>query len=181
MSKYDEALNKYKELNKSAQGGGAVFFGADWIADFPIYELAKSNLLDTDIYNRSLKGLTIDLAEKVIDTCVYSLSPEKVFISIGENDILQEDFNCNDFSEKFEWLLYAIHSKCNCTIYILSVVNEKPDVINKALKSIAEKYNCEYIDVQSYKDSFSKFFSKLCFFLRKRPVSFLEAMTLHTF
>ena len=175
MIKYAEALNKYKTLNKMAEKNGVVFFGADWLSGIPLAELARDNGIEAAVYNRSLKGLVLDDAEKVLEACVYGLNPDKVFVNIGENDVKSSSFNINEFAEKYEWLLYAIHSRCNCKIYILSVVSDKQNSVNESLKKIAQKYTCEYVEVQPFHASVEKFFLTVRLFLRSHPITFCEA------
>ena len=175
MNKYAENLNHYQFLNKTAKTNAAVFFGADWLSKLPIAEYIRDSGIESAVYNRSLAGLVLDDAEQVLEDCVYALLPDKVFINLGENDIKNPDFNDSRFMEKFEWLLYAIHSRCNCNIYILSVINDYQNQVNHILKKIAEKYECEYIDISSCRSSAFKFFSKIRFFLRRSPISFYEA------
>lgn len=178
MSNYTETLNNYKVLNEAATSRAVVFFGTDWLCDIPVAELTRDSGIDAAVYNRSLKGLTLKDSQQVVDTCVNDLHPDKVFINIGENDICCNDFDPAEFSEKFEWLLYTINAKCRCNIYILSVINDKGGLVNEILKKIAEKYGCEYIDIQACRTSFLKFFSKVRFFLRRNPITFYEAMNL---
>ncbi|MBQ8526544.1 MAG: hypothetical protein IJ460_07510 [Clostridia bacterium] len=175
MTEYTEILNNYKTINSSAEKNAVVFFGADWLSGIPVAELARDAGIDAPVYNRSLSGLTLGEAEQAADTCVCSLQPDKVFINIGENDIC-EGFDKKEFAEKYEWLLYTLHSKCCCKIYILSIVNDKFGAANGMLRAIAEKYGCEYVDIQDCRTSFRSFFSKVRFFLRKHPISFYEAM-----
>ena len=176
MTDYINSLNKYKILNETAEKNADVFFGADWLYDIPIAELTRDNGIDTTVYNRSLKGLTIKDTDKIIETCIYAIHPAKVFINIGENDITDKNFNAEEFVEKYEWLLYTIHSKCDCSIFILSVVSDRSGIVNEKLKALAEKYGCEYIDIQACRTSLVKFISKLRFFLRRHPITFCEAM-----
>lgn len=176
MTKYADIINNYKHLNITAKKNATVFFGADWLNEIPIAELIRDNYVDSVVYNRSLKGLTLDDAEQIITECVCDLNPDKVFINIGENDIIKADFDIKKFTEKYEWLLYTIHSKCNCKIYILSVIRDNQNLINSSLKNIAEKYICEYIDLRTCEKSVLKFFSKIRFFLRSKPITFYEAI-----
>lgn len=176
MKQYMQKLEEYKTLNNVAERKSSVFFGADWLSSIPMTELAES--IGMPIYNRSLKGLRIEDAESVLEICVSSLDPGKVFISLGENDIAENDFDEDSFCEKYEWLLYTIHSKCSCEIYILSIPNDKASGVNIRLRRIAEKYGCEFIDVQNCRNSFMKFFSMVRYFLRSHPISFCEAMSM---
>lgn len=175
MTEYTEKLNQYKLLNSIAEQNGSVFFGADWLCAVPLAELAQDNEMAA-IYNRSLQGLTIKDAEQMLETCILALQPGKVFINIGENDIRDAKFDAREFIEKYEWLLYTIHANCKCSIYILSVVTDKYGIVNEPLKALAEKYGCEYVDILACRNSWVQFFSKMRFFLRRRPITFCEAM-----
>jgi len=167
-------LDEYKLLNKKAEKHSVVFFGADWLYDIPVAELARDNGIDTAVYNRSLRGLSLKDSEKIIDECICDLSPDKVFINIGENDI-SDSFDADEFAEKFEWLLYTVNAKCRCRIYILSIVNDSQGA-NEIIKKIAEKYGCEYIDIRNCCKSAVEFFAKIRFFLRQHRITFCEAM-----
>lgn len=174
MTEYDEKLKSYSELNEKAEKNSIVFFGTDWLCDVPVAELARDNGIDEAVYNRSVKGLLLKDSEKVIDECICSLRPERIFINIGENDV-KEGFDSGEFAERFEWLLYTINAKCGCKIFILSIVNDSCNA-NEIIKKIADKYGCEYIDIRSCRQSAATFFSKIRYFLRHRPITFCEAM-----
>lgn len=177
MNKYAEVLRNYQSLNKGAKEKATVFFGADWLNKIPVTELAQDYGIES-VYNRSLNGLTLDDAELVLETCVFDLQPDKVFINLGENEPDGLSFDAVEFEEKFEWLLYTIHSKCNCRIYILSVVDNRSRIVNELLKQISEKYECEYIDISNCRTSILNFFTKIRFFLRSKPINFCEAFGL---
>ncbi len=178
MTYYSEAVEQYKKLNFVARSSSAVFWGTDWLYDTPLTELTESSAVECVVYNRSIKGLKIKDCEKVIDACVFDINPDKLFISIGENDIKAEGFDEREFGEKYEWLLYTIHTRCNCNIYILPV---KPDVnttINDTLKNIAERHGCQYIELNGCGSSCLKLFSRIRRFLRRDFLTFTEAMTM---
>jgi len=178
MNVYTKKIKEYKILNDKAKKNATVFFGADWLYEVPIAELLEDYALEIPVYNRSLKGLKIDEAEKVVESVICTLSPEKVFINLGENDVNAPDFNPEKFAEKYEWLLYTLHAKCNCELYILSIAGEQYGAVNVLLRKIAEKYECTYIDTQNCCTSFLQFFSKIRFFLRKQPITFFQAMNM---
>lgn len=179
MNNYDEILNNYKKLNEKAiKGSSVVLFGADWLSKVPISEISRDSGMDTVIYNRSIKGLSLKDSEKVAEICITQLNPSKVFINLGENDMTEAGFVKEEFAEKFEWLLYVIHSCCNCDIYILSIVNDIKGEANDILQNISQKYGCEYIDIRECKTSFINFFNKIRFFLRTHPITFCEAMNI---
>ena len=177
MSAHAEKMKEYKILNQKAEKNGAVFFGADWLHEIPIGELAQDYDLDIPVYNRSLRGLKIGEAEKMMESVVFPLCPDKVFISLGENDVYAPGFDPVAFAEKFEWLLYTLHAKCHCEMYILSLTDDTCGTVNTLLRKIAEKYECTYIDVRSC-CSLLQFFSKIRFFLRKHPITFFQAINM---
>ncbi|MGN0478986.1 MAG: hypothetical protein ACI4GO_06100 [Hominenteromicrobium sp.] len=171
-----EKLNQYNLLNKAAEQNGVVFWGADWMSDVPFAELARDNGIKTALHNRSLRGLTLRDADTMLDACICSLHPQKVFLNIGENELKDPEFDEKSFTDKYEWLLYSIHTRCRCTLYILSVVQDTTGCINRILQRLAEKYNCEYIDIRSCRSSYPKLFAKLRFFLRTYPMTFADIM-----
>ena len=175
---YENIIDKYKHMNKSAVKNGIVFFGTDWLFDIPIAEFSNDNGVEAAVHNRSIKGLKLKDAENVLDCCVCDLNPIKVFINIGENDIKSSVFDINAFQEQYEWLLYNIHSKSKAKIHILSIVDDKYVNANSILKQLSEKYGCEYIDIRDCKTSPWSLFSKIRFFLRCKPVSFCDVMAM---
>lgn len=178
MKDFRETLENFRELNRKAKKGGIVFFGTDWLADMPIGEIARENGLETAVYNRSVSGAYLKDGEGCIDVCVTDLKPCKVFINMGENDVKSENFNEDEFLEKYEWLLYTINARCKCDIYVLSLFNDQNGILNRKLKSLAENYGCEYIDISMCEKSHLSFFSRIRFFMRTRPITFFEAMTM---
>lgn len=44
------------------------------------------------IYNRGIGGFTIPELYSVRDVCIFDLSPEKIFINIGTNDIASDHY-----------------------------------------------------------------------------------------
>ena len=176
MNANTKKIIDYAILNRKAEKNATVFFGADYLSDIPICELADTYLPDTLVYNRSLKGLDINTAQEVLDSLVCSLQPDKVFVCLGENDVKKPDFELEIFAEKFEWLLYTLHARCNCKIFILSVPDAACGQINTVLQSISQKHGCVFIDTRDCRASFLQLFSKIRFFLRSHPITFFEAM-----
>lgn len=177
MKSYEKDLVGYEAVNKAAKNSGAVFFGCDRLYGIPVSELAEDYELNMPVYNRSVRGLSIDDAADVLDTCIYELSPDKIFVNIGENDVVRDGFNIDSFMEKYEWLLYTIYSNCHCSIYIMPIFADKSGEINERLKKMSLKYGCGYIDVKAVVSPID-FFLKIKRFLRERPIGFYEAMTI---
>lgn len=156
--------NAFIELNKNSKPGSVVFVG-DSITDF-----FRLNEFFHGIYiiNRGISGDTTDGVLKRLPESVFDLSPSKVFLLIGTNDIGEnksDDHVIGNISE----IIDRIKDKCPKTeIYLQSIYpvsnardrkikkfivgkrnNEKICRINEGLKKVAKEKGIEYIDVYS--------------------------------
>ncbi len=151
MKKFETIIAEYQQLNSVAQYGGAVVFGSTFAANLHVSELAQNFQTQQFMYNRSVDGLSIVEAIKVLESCVLELYPETVFINLGEADL---DFDHGTLAElvaQYEWILYQIHAKLkNCTIEIVSICSDHPNtvVFNRALKTMAKQAGCGYVDLE---------------------------------
>lgn len=175
MIKYENELKNYASLNKNIKEGGAVFFGCDSLYSVPVSEITQDMNLNISTYNRSIKGLVIADAESVADECIYRLNPSKLFVNIGENDISDAEFNMESFIEKYEWFLYNVHSKCKCSIYIISVSGKGADDVNTRLRELACHCRCEFLEVSDGGTPVN-FIRKTKCFLRNGYITFPDAM-----
>ncbi len=157
--------NSFFELNKSARPGGIVFLG-DSITDF--YRINEF-FHDSYIINRGIGGDTTDGILNRMPESVYALSPSKVFILIGTNDIgekkSQEYIVCN-----IGKIIQKIQENCpDARIYLQSIYpiskakdkrikrvivkkrnNNKILSINVELERLAQEKGVVYIDVYSH-------------------------------
>ena len=181
MSAYSKELSKYSQMNEVSSTNGIVFFGSTSFNEMPLTELARDYDIDEKVYNRSISGLTIADVDSVLDDCVLNLSPKKVFISIGEEDIEKESFNEKEFLAKYEWMLYTIHDKCDAQIYIVSILSRMSIAsrINERLSKLAKESGCTYIDAASalyYEKPEMMVFEDLKPYIRSHNITFAEAM-----
>lgn len=177
----DDEMTQYRELNSITEAGGVVLFGSNTFASLPIGELAQAFRITEPIYNRSIKDIKIGQIEACLKVCLYDLNPRKIFVNMGDTDILDENININDFIAKYEWLLYMIHTKTQAAIYIVSIVSDTPAAqeINKQLKKLAAQTGCRYIDTVSALESKRptlRLFELLKVHMRNHPISFADAM-----
>ncbi|MGN1194417.1 MAG: SGNH/GDSL hydrolase family protein [Acutalibacteraceae bacterium] len=171
----------FKQFNEVAKENGVVFFGSTYFESVPVNELAQDFDTQVPVYNRSVSGLTIDKVSDVLESCVLELSPSKLFICLGDEDIKTDSFNLSDFIEKYQWMLYTLHNRCSAKIYIISVMSldSKAAATNERLKKLADETGCIYVDTQSALKSAKstlRFFSVLRYFMRNHPITFNEAM-----
>ena len=175
-------IEDFKVLNEVSRGGGIVFFGSNYFARMNVNELANDCEMFEKLYDRSVAGLLIADSFRMLESAVYDLNPAKIFVNIGDEDCLQEDFNAEAFIEKYEWLLLNLHRGCKASkIYIVSVVSEAKVVpsINQRLHQLASDTGCTFIDIRSVafeEYGFEKAFNMLKPYMRSFHVKFAQAM-----
>lgn len=181
MNTFSKELSRFSQMNEVSSTNGVVFFGSTSFNEMPLTELARDYDLEEKVYNRSISGLTIADVDSVLDDCVLNLSPKKVFISIGEEDVEKESFNEKEFLAKYEWMLYSIHDKCDAQIYIVSVLSRMAIAsrINERLSKLAKETGCTYIDAAPalyYEKPDMMIFEDLKPYIRNHNITFAEAM-----
>ena len=73
-------------LNDITLKGEIAIFGSTYMANFPLYEFINKCQLESAVYNRSIEGLTIEDALHIVEDCIIAIAPQKIFISLGEED-----------------------------------------------------------------------------------------------
>lgn len=143
-----EKLSVYHHMNKLVRSGGIVFFGSTAASRLPLGEVNQDFDVDLPVYNRSVEGLLAADAERALEACVIELQPSRVFLMLGDTDVMQADFDPDVFLEKYRWLLYTLHNRCRASLYIVSVLGEDPAIpaVNRKLKKLAEETGCLYVD-----------------------------------
>lgn len=108
---------KYANLNSFADKGAYVIIGDSIVEGFPTWEMLK----EFPLYNRGIgSDTTTNLIERLADT-VYALSPSKVLIWVGTNDI-PEGRSVEDITSNVHKCACLIKEKFPQTdIFILSV------------------------------------------------------------
>lgn len=177
----DDEMETYRELNSITEAGGVVLFGSNTFASLPVGELVQAFRINEPIYNRSIKNVRIDHIESYLKVCLYDLNPRKIFVNMGEIDILDEHVDVDNFIAKYEWLLYMIHTRTKASIYIVPIVSDCQAAfkINQRLKTLAAQTGCKYIDtsgVLEAKRPTLRLFELLKVHMRNHPINFADAM-----
>ena len=135
-----------------------IFLGNSLTEMFDVnYYFQDSSLLNA--------GITGDFTEGLVKRCdaIIQLKPEKLFIEIGINDII-EKVSLKEICTNYETLIKKIRQESpNTKIYIqsnLPVIIRHPSLLtsnadvnnlvieqNKNLQQISKKYNCIYVDI----------------------------------
>lgn len=165
-----DRLMRYQVLNQYAIKGGILFTGSSLMEQFPINELLMTNGMTEVIYNRGVAGFTTDDMLQHMDEMVFGIEPSRIFINIGTNDIAQPDYRLEVLLEKYSRIILMIRERLpkaeinmiayypvNETDKVLSDEerkelfatrnNENIDTANAAVKQLAQKLGCRYIDV----------------------------------
>lgn len=178
----DSLTRKYARINRFSKNNSIVFFGSTYFSEFPVCELSKTLGLDEFVYNRSIKNMSIDDAQDYLKECVFELNPKKVFIEIGEEDLARANFNFDEFFEKYEWLLYSIHSETQAMIYIISTFGPDSEKVNEGLKLLSNEDGCTYIDISDIyaSDNYEmEIMNRLKHYMRSATINFFDAMNIN--
>lgn len=181
----EDEMETYRELNSITEAGGVVLFGSNTFANLPVGELTQAFRITEPIYNRSIKNVRIDHIESYLKVCLFDLNPRKIFVNMGDIDILDENVDVDNFIAKYEWLLYMIHTKTKASIYIVPIVSDSQAAfkINQRLKTLASQTGCKYIDVSGVleaKRPTLRLFELLKVHMRNHPINFADAMEVGT-
>ena len=175
-------MKNFHEINQNAIPGGVVFWGSTFLSDIPVMELARDYDLEMPVYNRSVAGMKVADMEKRIEDCVSELSPSKVVLCVGEEEVKDDRFQEKAFLSSYEWILYELHRKTGAEIVILPVQSEHFNALkaNEGLKKLAENYGCRYVESAAFYPGrgMARFFKSVMPVLRSHPLSFFEAMNL---
>lgn len=152
----EKEIKKYTQLNELAEENGIVVFGSGEDVNIPLGEIAQAFSVDSKMYNRSFKNLSVKDAKSVYEKCVTPLCPETVLVHIGESDKELFSKNPSEFDAAYRSLITFIKSENkNCRVAIVCLRNYENDKItdemNRHLKSIADFERCEYGDITSKK------------------------------
>lgn len=165
-----DRLARYRVLNQNVKKGETLFVGSSLMEQFPINELAMTNDIDCVIYNRGIGGFTTDDMLANMEDMVYALEPSRIFINIGTNDIGAPGYRQEVLMEKYETIIGSIKERLpGVEIYMMAYypvnetdclegkpwaaqmfltrTNENILLANAAVKELAEKMECHYIDV----------------------------------
>ncbi len=142
---------QYACLNKLAKKNGIVLWGSTLLNNQPVNELLQGFDVSKNIYNRSISGLKIAEAENSLEQCVLELSPSRVILNLGEEDVKCSD-NVEQMIEQYRWILYKIHvslPKCQLVVTTVPGKGEVCDCFNEELKKLAKEFGCTFYRIPS--------------------------------
>lgn len=149
---FEKEIKRYQNLNSISEQNGIIIFGGEGDKNIPLCELKQAFSIESNLYNRSISGLSVNDATKLYNDCVAPLNPETVLLHIGQDDLNFFKENSNEFDRKYRELIFNIkQNDKKCRIAIVSLKNYENDAtvaeINKHLKYLSESEQCEFADI----------------------------------
>ena len=159
----------YKIYNDIALKNEIIIFGSSYTAKFPFYELSKKYLLSNAIYNRSIEGITLYEASKILNDCVLDAKPAKIFYAFEydpQSDITALESYKEILHKTKETLPFA-------KIFVLSAPNTGNEInkFNVSLSELCFENNIQFINI-NYSNSYESIFKQLSPFLRNGKINF---------
>ena len=166
-------VRNFKVLNRLAKPGAILFTGSSLMEHFPVAEMALSAGIPTPVYNRGIGGTTTDDFLREIDTVLLDLSPAKVFLNIGTNDMTDRIYGSawmDHLESNYDSILKSVKEKLPdtrvfCMAYypanqhlpgsdhplrwgmLKDRTPENIDACNRRVQALAEKYGYAFINV----------------------------------
>lgn len=171
-----QKADHYRVLNEFARKGETLFTGSSLMEHFPVNELLMDLGIQKIIYNRGIGGFTTEDMLAHMEEQVFGTEPSRIFINIGTNDISDASLPFEDALKKmlanYENILLQIKERLpRAEIFLMAYypVNETDKIpagewgktlfvnrnnknlptANAAVKALAEKLHCRYIDVNA--------------------------------
>ena len=175
------ASNAMIGLNDITLKGEIAVFGSTYMANFPLYELINKYHFENAIYNRSIVGLTTSEALEIVQDCIISITPAKIFIALGE-----EDENNIDAIKQYNQIIKLIQSALpKSKIYLICLQGNTPYVkrFNANILSLCDNkkiWNIRFISSSTKSNAYKVQFKQLSCFFRDKPLNMVEAFAMAT-
>lgn len=145
----ETVLNKYALRNKLAGTGGLVLFGCGSDVDIPVGELRQAFEINTKVYNRSFRELSLKESLHTYKEVCLPLAPATVLLHLGETDVDFFAENPDLFDTCYRELIDFIkgtNKKCRIAVVSQKNYDHNPKIeeMNRHLKYIADAEQCEF-------------------------------------
>ena len=143
---------KYTLLNELAEQGGVVILGGTEDVSIPLCELKQAFSMNTPLYNRSMRGLSVTDARDAYARYAAPLAPDTVLLHLGAEDLPLFEADAARFDQLYRELIQSIraqNAKCSITVISLRNPQDSPVIanMNRHLQYIAESEQCQWGDI----------------------------------
>lgn len=164
---YENRLMEFEVTKDNIGGRPIVFLGDSLTEMFPLKDFFPT----LNVVNRGIYGDTTDGVLNRLEEGVIALNPTKIFLLIGTNDIeMEKEDPTEHILKNYELIIGRIKNGCpDAALFVESLLpisrhkmpamdkilvgkkrdNELIAEINEGIQALAQKYNLEYIDVDS--------------------------------
>ncbi len=164
-----EKVERYRHLNKFVRPHQILFVGSSLMEQFPIYELLLDKKLPYTIYNRGIGGTTTFELLENMDTCIYDLKPDYIYINIGTNDLNLPDYTEESLIDRYRTILLCIREHLpKVKLFLLAYypvnpivaennpwikealkvrTNDRIESANKAVERLAAEMGAQFLDL----------------------------------
>ena len=167
-----EKINRYRELNKTAEKHGILFAGSSLMEKFPVEKYAAEQGIT--VCNRGIGGFVTQELLDNLDACILDLAPRRLFINIGTNDLSIADMPISAVMDNYRLILQKVRAALpDAEIFMMAYypinyeaaaedmkpclrvrTNEKIEAANREVEKLAKELGARYIDVNApLKDS----------------------------
>ncbi|MBQ8885000.1 MAG: hypothetical protein IJY62_01305 [Clostridia bacterium] len=167
-------------INDLILKGEIVLFGSTYMAKFPLYEFINKHHFENAVYNRSIAGLTTSEALEIVQDCIISIRPSKIFIALGE-----EDENNIDTIKQYNQIIKRIQFALpKSKIYLICLQGNTPYVekFNANILSLCDNKKIRNIRLVSSSSTeanlYKMQFKQLSCFFRDKPLTMVEAFAM---
>lgn len=166
-----DKIDRYRRLNTMVRPHQILFVGSSLMEQFPIYELLLDEQLPYTIYNRGVGGFTTRELLENMETCVYNLQPDHIYINIGTNDLNTPDYTEEGLVDRYREILRGIRRHLpEARLYLLAYYPVNPAAAetiphmkaalqqrtnariasaNAAVRKLAEEFDAAYLDLNA--------------------------------
>ena len=164
-----EKVERYRHLNQFVRPHQILFVGSSLMEQFPIYELLLDKKLPYTIYNRGIGGTTTFELLENMETCIYDLKPDYIYINIGTNDLNLPDYTEESLIERYRTILQGIREHLpKVKLFLLAYypvnpivaennhwikealkvrTNDRIESANKAVERLAVEMGAQFLDL----------------------------------
>ena len=160
-------LERYRKMNETVKPGQVVCAGSSLMEMFPIEKFVEEDGNPIVVYNRGIGGFVSRELLENIDVCILDLSPSRLFLNIGTNDLSNAEISLRQLMETYEQILDRVKGALpSVEIYLMAYypinyeaaapemkeclkirTNEKINGANELVKILAQEKGARYIDI----------------------------------
>ena len=127
---HEKDKHQRQEINKPIKVVGDLLMIFDSNRTF-----LKPELTNTNIKSQHIHASKIDLACTTLQSCEFTVSPQKILINVDPNDL--DNDSVDTLITKYDKLLKILHQRTpNSTIYISSILERKDLSVSNETKDL---------------------------------------------